>query len=95
MLCYEECLHLGVCKLAKYVRNCVAFWEFLHSLQKFYTTTGRNKFQVCMSDVPVAVVVSVSVSVYGVVSVFEFLETVMITHSLIAIECLMIFAVHQ
>ena len=35
-----------MCKLAKYVRNCVAFWEFLHSLQKFYTTTGRNKFQV-------------------------------------------------
>ena len=39
--------------------------------------------------------VSVSVSVYGVVSVFvfDFLETVMINDALI--ECLMIFAVHQ
>ena len=28
---YEESLHLGVCKLAKYVRNCVVFWKNLHS----------------------------------------------------------------
>ena len=37
-------------ELAKYVRNCVVFWENLHSWQKFYTTTGRDgrdKFQVC------------------------------------------------
>ena len=37
-------------KLAKYVRNCVVFWENLHSWQKFYTTTGRgggDKFQLC------------------------------------------------
>ena len=36
-------------ELAKYVRNCVVFWENLHSWQKFYTTTGRDgrdKFQV-------------------------------------------------
>ena len=46
---YEESLHLGVCKLAKYVRNCVVFWKNLHSWQKFYTTAGRDgrdKFQV-------------------------------------------------
>ena len=28
---YEGSLHLGVCKLAKYVRNCVVFWKNLHS----------------------------------------------------------------
>ena len=28
---YYESLHLGVCKLAKYVRNCVVFWKSLHS----------------------------------------------------------------
>jgi len=47
---YEESLHWGVCKLAKYVRNCVVFWKNLHSWQKFYTTAGRDgrdKFQVC------------------------------------------------
>ena len=47
---YEESLHLGVCKLAKYVRNCIVFWKKLHSLQKIYTTAsrgGRDKFQVC------------------------------------------------
>ena len=47
---YYESLHLGVCKLAKYVRNCVVFWKNLHSWQKFYTTAGRDgrdKFQVC------------------------------------------------
>ena len=47
---YEESLHQGVCKLAKYVRNCVVFWKNLHSWQKFYTTAGRDgrdKFQVC------------------------------------------------
>ena len=46
---YEESLHLGKCKLAKYVRNCVVFRENLHSWQKFYTTAGRDgrdKFQV-------------------------------------------------
>ena len=38
-----------MCKLAKYVRNCVVFWKNLHSWQKFYTTAGRDgrdKFQV-------------------------------------------------
>ena len=48
---YYESLHLGVCKLAKYVRNCVVFWKKLHSSQKFYTTagrSGRDKFQVWM-----------------------------------------------
>ena len=44
---YEESLHLGVCKLAKYVRICVVFWKNLHSKQKFYTTAGRDKFQGC------------------------------------------------
>ena len=46
---YYESLHLGVCKLAKYVRNCVVFWKNLHSWQKFYTTAdrgSRDKFQV-------------------------------------------------
>ena len=43
---YEKTLHLGVCKLAKYVRNCVVFWKNLHSWQKIYTTAGRDKFQV-------------------------------------------------
>ena len=46
---YEESLHLYVCKLAKYVRNCVVFWKNLHSCQKFYRTAGRggrDKFQV-------------------------------------------------
>ena len=46
---YEESLHLCVCKLAKYVRDCVVFWKNLHSWQKFYTTVGRDgrdKFQV-------------------------------------------------
>ena len=28
---YEESLHLGMRKLAKYVRNCVVFWKKLHS----------------------------------------------------------------
>ena len=39
-----------VCKLTKYVRNCVVFWKNLHSWQKLYTTAsrdGRDKFQVC------------------------------------------------
>ena len=47
---YEESLHWGVCKLAKYVRNCVVLWKNLHSWQKIYTTAGRDghdKFQVC------------------------------------------------
>ena len=38
-----------MCKLAKYVRNCVVFWKNLHSWPKFYTTAGRDsrdKFQV-------------------------------------------------
>ena len=38
-----------VCKLARYVRNCVVFWKTIHSWQKFYTTAGRgsrDKFQV-------------------------------------------------
>ena len=38
-----------MCKLTKYVRNCVVFWKNLHSWQKFYTTAGRDgrdKFQV-------------------------------------------------
>ena len=42
-----------MCKLAKYVRNCVVFWKNLHSWQKFYTTAGRNgrdKFQVCCPE---------------------------------------------
>ena len=41
-------------KLAKYVRNCVVFWENLHSWQKFYTTPGRDgrdKFQVCPGSI--------------------------------------------
>ena len=40
----EESLHLGVCKLAKYVINCVVFLTNLHSWQKFYTTAGSDKF---------------------------------------------------
>ena len=47
---YEESLHLGMRKLAKYVRNCVVFWKKLHSWQKLYTTAGfggRVKFQFC------------------------------------------------
>ena len=42
-----------MCKLVKWVRNCVVFWKNLHSWQKFYTTAGRDgrdgrdKFQVC------------------------------------------------
>ena len=39
-----------MCKLAKYIWNCVVFWKNLHSWQKFYTTAGRDgrdKFQVC------------------------------------------------
>ena len=38
-----------MCKLVKWVRNCVVFWKNLHSWQKFYTTAGRDgrdKFQV-------------------------------------------------
>ena len=45
----EESLHLGVCKLAKDVRNYIVFYKELHSRQKFYTTAGRgghDKFQV-------------------------------------------------
>ena len=49
---YEESLHLGVCKLAKYVRNCIVFWKNLHSWQQFYTTAGRDKFQVCTYPTP-------------------------------------------
>ena len=26
---YEESLHFGMCKLAKYIRNCVVFWKKL------------------------------------------------------------------
>ena len=43
----------GVCKLTKYVWNCIVFWKNLHSWQKFYRTAGRagrdgrDKFQVC------------------------------------------------
>ena len=46
---YEDSLYLGVCKVAKYVRNFVVFWKILHSWQKFYTTAGRggrDKFQI-------------------------------------------------
>ena len=46
---YGESLHLGVCKLAKYVRKCIVFWRKKHSRRTFYTTVsrdGRNKFQV-------------------------------------------------
>jgi len=32
---YEESLHFGMCKLAKYIRNCVVFWKNLHSWQNF------------------------------------------------------------
>ena len=38
-----------MCKLAKYVRNCVVSGKKLHNWQKFYTTAGRDgrdKFQV-------------------------------------------------
>ena len=41
-----------MCKLVKWVRNCVVFWKNLHSWQKFYTTAGRDgrdKCQVCIS----------------------------------------------
>ena len=51
---YTESLQYGVCKLAKYVRNCVVFWKNLHSWQKFYTTAGRDgrdKFQVWLSEI--------------------------------------------
>ena len=40
-----------MCKLVKWVRNCVVFWKNSHSWQKFYTTAGRDgrdKFQVCL-----------------------------------------------
>ena len=37
-----------MCKLAKYVRNCVVFWKKLHSWQKFYTTADRDKIWVCL-----------------------------------------------
>ena len=48
---YEESLHLGVCKLAKYERNCVVFWKTLHSWKEFYTTAGRDgrDKQVCVT----------------------------------------------
>ena len=39
---YEESLHLGECKLAEYVRNCVVFWKNLHSWQKFSDPKYRN-----------------------------------------------------
>ena len=32
---YVESLHLGVCKLAKYVRNCVVSWKKFTQLTKF------------------------------------------------------------
>ena len=44
-----------MCKLAKYVRNCVVLWKNLHSWQKIYTTAGRDgrdKFQVWSCDRP-------------------------------------------
>ena len=44
-----------MCKLVKWVRNCVVFWKNLHSWQKFYRTAGRDgrdKFQVCYEDLP-------------------------------------------
>ena len=47
---YEESLHLGVCKLAKYVRSCIVFWKNLYSWHKFDTTAGRDgrdKSQLC------------------------------------------------
>ena len=43
-----------MCKLVKWVRNCVVFSKNLHSWQKFYTTAGRdgrNKFQLCWAIV--------------------------------------------
>ena len=47
---YEENLHLGVCKLAKYVRNCVVFWKNYTADKNFtrppVTHGGRDKFQV-------------------------------------------------
>ena len=47
---YEESLHLGVCKLAKYVRTALFSGKIYTSDKKIYTTAGRDgrdKFQVC------------------------------------------------
>ena len=33
---YEESLHLGVCKLSEYVRNCVVFWK-IYTADKNFT----------------------------------------------------------
>ena len=35
-MCYEESLHLDVCKLAKYVSNCVVFWK-IYTADKNFT----------------------------------------------------------
>ena len=42
---YEESLHLGVCKLEKYVRSCVVFWKKFTLLTKILHG-GRDKFHV-------------------------------------------------
>ena len=39
---------LGV-NLVLFARKSAVFWKKLHSWQKFYTTAGRDKFQVCSS----------------------------------------------
>ena len=41
-------VNIKVCvNLQNMEKNCVVFWKNLHSWQKFYTTAGRDKFQVC------------------------------------------------
>ena len=44
-----------MCKLEKYLRNCVVSWKNVHRWQKFYMTAGhggREKFQVWLSPPP-------------------------------------------
>ena len=37
---YEKSLHLGVCKLAKYVTNCVVFWKIYTADKNFKSVAG-------------------------------------------------------
>ena len=50
---YEEGLHCGVCKLAKYVRNCVVFWKKFTQLTKnLHNWQSRRSRQIPSLQLP-------------------------------------------
>ena len=71
-----------MCKLAKYVRNCVVLWKNLHSWQKIYTTAGRDgrdKFQVCLGTL----LIIANITSVSIVTFITFLATLKMVLTLV------------